>query len=172
MNPFRWSFRAQFLAGFLGCVALLGYAIKTQLYDGLEPCPLCIFQRLAYASLALVFLVGGLHAPRSPGGRGLYGVLVAIAALVGIGIAGRHVWLQSLPPELAPSCGPPLSFLHETLGTFETVRKVLTGSGNCGDIDWTLLGLSMPAWSLIGLVLLGAWGLQAAFRRRKGRSRL
>ena len=64
MNPFRWSFRAQFLAGFLGCAALIAYAIYTQLYQGLEPCPLCIFQRIAYAALGLVFLVGGLHAPR------------------------------------------------------------------------------------------------------------
>ena len=172
MNPFRWSFRAQFLAGFLGCVALIGYAIYTQLYQGLEPCPLCIFQRIAYAALGLVFLLGGLHAPRSPGGRGFYGVLVLLASAVGIGIAGRHVWLQSLPKELAPSCGPPLSFLQETHGPLELVRKVLTGTGNCGDVDWTLFGLSMPAWSLAGFVLLALWGLFAAFRRRKGHNRL
>ena len=94
------------------------------------------------------------------------------ASLVGTGTAGRHVWLQTLPVDQAPSCGPPLSFLHESLGTFETARKVLTGSGNCGDIDWTMLGLSMPAWSLMGFVGLGAWGVLAALRRRKGRNRL
>ncbi|HRF82850.1 MAG: disulfide bond formation protein B [Xanthomonadales bacterium] len=171
MNPFRWNFRAQFLAGFLGCVALVAYAIYTQLYQGLEPCPLCIFQRIAYAALALVFLAGFLHGPRSAGGRRAYGVLVLIAAAVGIGIAGRHVWLQTLPKDLMPSCGPPLSFLRETMGPLEVVRKVLTGSGNCGDVDWTMLGLSMPAWSLIGFVLLAFWGLFAAFRRRKGRGR-
>ena len=70
MNPFRWNFRAQILAGFLGCVALVAYAIYTQLYQGLEPCPLCIFQRIAYAALALVFLAGFLHGPRSAGGAG------------------------------------------------------------------------------------------------------
>lgn len=172
MNPFRWSFRAQFLAGFAGCVALLAYAIYTQFYQGLEPCPLCIFQRIAYAALALVFLAGGLHAPRAPGGRRFYGVLVVIAALVGIGIAGRHVWLQTLPRDVAPACGPPLSFLQETLGPMELVRKVLTGTGDCGTVDWTLFGLSMPVWSLFGFVLLSAWGLHAAFRRRKGRNRL
>ena len=171
MNPFRWSFRAQFLAGFAGCVALLAYAIYTQFYQGLEPCPLCIFQRIAYAALALVFLVGGLHGPRTPGGRRWYGVLVALASLVGIGIAGRHVWLQMLPEGAAPACGPPLSFMQETMGPLELVRKVLTGTGDCGTVDWTLLGLSMPAWSLVGLVLLGAWGLHAALRRRKGRNR-
>lgn len=172
MNPFRWNFRAQFLAGFLGCAALLSYAIYTQLHLGLEPCPLCIFQRMAYAGLAVVFLLGGLHAPRAPGGRRFYGVLVALASLVGIGIAGRHVWLQLMPAGTAPSCGPPLSFLQETLGPLEVVRKVLTGTGDCGTVDWTMLGLSMPAWSLIGFVVLAAWGLYAAFRRRKGRNRL
>jgi disulfide bond formation protein DsbB len=172
MNPFRWSFRAQFLAGFLACLALIGYAIYTQLYQGLEPCPLCIFQRIAFAALGVVFLLGGLHAPRPAGGRRFYGVLVLVTSLVGIGIAGRHVWLQQLPKDLAPACGPPLSFLQETLGPFEVVRKVLTGSGSCGDVDWTLLGLSMPAWSLICFVVLAIWGLQAAFRRRKGRNRL
>ncbi len=169
MNPFRWSFRAQFLLGFVGCAVLLAYVVYTQLYQGLEPCPLCIFQRIAYAALALVFLVGGLHAPRGQGGRRFYGVVLALAAAVGVGIAGRHVWLQMQPAGAMPSCGPPLSFLQETLGPMELVRKVLTGTGDCGTVDWTLLGLSMPAWSLIGLVLLGAWGLLAAFRRRKGR---
>jgi disulfide bond formation protein DsbB len=172
MNPFRWSFRAQFLAGFLACVALIGYAIYTQLNQGLEPSPLCIFHRIAIAALGVVVLLGGLHAPRTPRGRRFYGVLVLVASLVGIGIAGRHVWLQLLPKDIAPACGPPLSFLQETLGPFEVVRKVLTGSGNCGDVDWTLLGLSMPAWSLICFVVLAIWGLQAAFRRRKGRNRL
>ena len=171
MNPFRWSFRAQFFAGFLGCVASIGYAIYTQLYQGLEPCPLCIFQRIAYAALALVFLAGALHAPHSAAGRRFYGVLVLAAAAVGIGIAGRHVWLQSLPADLAPSCGPPLSFLRETMGPLEVVRKVLTGSGRCGDVDWTWFGLAMPVWSLIGFVLLAGWGLFAAFRRRKGSAR-
>lgn len=171
MNPFQWSFRAQFLAGFLGCAAILAYAIHTQLNLGLEPCPLCIFQRIAYAALGLVFLVGGLHGPRGAGGRRAYGALVALAALAGIGIAGRHLWLQMQPPTGAPTCGVPLSFMRETMGPLELVRKVLTGTGDCGTVDWTFLGLSMPAWSLIGLVLLGGWGLQAALRRRKGRSR-
>mgnify|MGYP000897896470 CR=1 FL=1 len=86
-----------------------------------------IFQRIAYAALALVFLAGALHAPRGAGGRRVYGVLVALATLVGAGIAGRHVWVQMQPAGAAPSCGPPLSFLQETMGPMELVRKVLTG---------------------------------------------
>ena len=159
----RGSFRTQFLLGFLACVALLVYAIYLQLHDGLEPCNLCIFQRIAFAALGLVFLVGGLHGPRA-GGRRVYGLLLGLAALGGIAIAGRHVWIQMFPSPTA-SCGVPLSFMRETMSTSDVIRKVMTATGNCGDIDWTFLGLSMPWWSLVWFVLLGAWGLFAAFRR-------
>lgn len=159
----RGSFRTQFLLGFLACVALLAYAIFLQLHDGLEPCNLCIFQRIAFAALGLVFLVGGLHGPRA-GGRRVYGVLLGLAALGGIAIAGRHVWIQMFPSPTA-SCGVPLSFMRETMSTSDVIRKVMTATGNCGDIDWTFMGLSMPWWSLVWFVLLGAWGLFAAFRR-------
>ena len=159
----RGSFRTQFLLGFLACVALLAYAIYLQLHDGLEPCNLCIFQRIAFAALGLVFLVGGLHGPRA-GGRRVYGVLLGLAALGGIAIAGRHVWIQMFPSPTA-SCGVPLSFMREMMSTSDVIRKVMTATGNCGDIDWTFMGLSMPWWSLVWFVLLGAWGLFAAFRR-------
>ena len=165
MNPFRWSFRTQFLFGFLVCAALVGYAIWTQLYGGLEPCNLCIFQRVAFAALAVVFLIGGLHSPRGRGGRRAYGIGAFIAASVGIGIAGRHVWVQSLPADLVPSCGPPMGFLQESVGLLGMIKKVLTASGSCGTIDWTFLGLAMPAWSLICFIVLALWALYAGFRR-------
>lgn len=164
-NPFRWSFRAQCLSGFATCAALIGFAIYSQLQWGLEPCPLCIFQRIAFAALGLLFLVAGLHAPRSVVGRGVYGGLGFLAAAVGIGIAGRHVWLQLHPPPI-PACGAPLDFMRETMSTANVIRKVLTGTGDCGNVDWTFLGLSMPAWSLIWFVLLAGFALHAGFRRR------
>jgi disulfide bond formation protein DsbB len=165
LNPFRWSFRAQCLSGFAICAALIGFAIFSQLQWGLEPCPLCIFQRIAFAALGLVFLIAGLHAPRRAGGRGVYGGLGFLAAAVGIGIAGRHVWLQLYPPPI-PACGAPLDFMRETMSTTSVIRNVLTGTGDCGNVDWTFLGLSMPAWSLIWFVLLAGFALHAGFRRR------
>lgn len=167
MNPLHWSFRARFLAGFAACIGLIGYAIWTQLYGGLEPCNLCIFQRVAFALLGLVFLVGGLHAPHGAVGRRWYGLGAFLAAAIGIGIAGRHVWVQSLPADLVPSCGPPLGFLQESAGMLGMIKKVLTGSGSCGTIDWTFLGLAMPAWSLICFIVLAAWALHAGFAGRK-----
>lgn len=167
-NPLRWSFRAQFLLGFALCAALLGFALYTQYRDvnPLDPCPLCIFQRMAFAALGMVFLLGGLHAPNGVSGRRAYGVLGLAAAAIGIGIAGRHVWLTHLPPDQVPACGPPLDFMLEASPLAEVIRKVLTGSGECAKVDWQLLGLSMPAWSLAWFVVLALWIMYAAFSRR------
>src|SRR5688500_7064493 len=107
MNPFRWSFRAQFLSGFLTCAGLLAYAFYVQFEQQIQPCPFCIFQRLAFAAAGVIFLICGLHAPRSAGGRKAYGVLAFIASAIGAGIAIRHVWVQLFPPAI-PSCGPGL----------------------------------------------------------------
>ncbi|MDQ3617721.1 MAG: disulfide bond formation protein B [Pseudomonadota bacterium] len=165
-NSQRDAFRTRFLLGFVACAGLLAYAFYLQLHDGLVPCPLCIFQRAAFAALGLVFLIGGLHAPARASGRRVYGVLGLLASLVGIAIAGNHVRLQHLPPEQVPACGPGLDYMLEAMPITGVVRKVMTGSGECADVDWTMLGLSMPVWSLICFVLLGAWAAYVAFRRR------
>ena len=167
MHPFRWSFRTRFLLGFAICAALLGFAFYTQLREinPLEPCPLCIFQRVAFAALGIVLLIGGLHAPRGAAARRGYGLLAVLASGIGAAIAGRHVWLQNLPPGQVPECGPALDWMLETTPLHDVVRKVLTGSGECADVDWSLLGLSMPAWSLVWFVVLGLWAVQAAFKR-------
>jgi disulfide bond formation protein DsbB len=145
------------LAGFLVCAALLAYALYAQFQLALEPCPLCIFQRIGVAVLALAFLAAALHNPRG-GGRYGYAVAIAVAALLTAGIAARHVYVQSLPPGALPSCGAPLSILLKFTPVWQLVRKVLTGSGECGEVNWRFLGLAMPAWVLILAVALGAWG--------------
>jgi protein dithiol:quinone oxidoreductase len=168
INPFRASFRIQFLLGFLACAGLLAYAFHTQFRDvnPLEPCPLCIFQRIAFFSLAVVFLLGALHAPAKALWRRVYGVLGLIAAGAGIAVATRHVWITHLPADQVPTCGAPFEFMRQSMGTLKLIQKVMTGSGECAKIDWTFLGMSMPAWSLIWLVALALWVTYAAFRRR------
>lgn len=165
MNPLRWSFRFQMLAAAAVCFALIGFAIYSQFAWGLKPCPMCIFQRLAFAGLGVVLLLAGVHAPSGHTGRRAWGLSALVAALVGIGLAGRHVLLQLFPPAM-PSCGAPFAFMRETMDTPSLIKQVLTGTGDCGLVDWTFLGLSMPWWSLIWFVLLGAWALYAAFLRR------
>lgn len=167
MNPFRWSFRAQFLLGFLACAALLAYALYSQYYGGLMPCPLCTFQRGAFILLGAVFLLGALHAPKGQGGRRAYGLLALLAAGLGMVVAGRHVWLQHLPADQVPACGPDLSFMMEAFPLADVLRKVFTGSGECAEVDWTFLGLSMPEWSLAWFAGLALLALYAGFRRRK-----
>jgi len=159
------SFRLRFLFGFLACAGLIGFALFSQFHWYLQPCPLCIFQRIAFAALGVVFLLGGLFAPRGTTGRRMWGAVALIPALAGIGIAGRHVWLTHLPPDQVPSCGPPLEFMMEASPLADVVRQVLTGSGECAKVDWHFLGLSMPAWALLWFVLLALWAAIAAFRR-------
>ena len=160
------SFRVRFLLGFLACAALIGFAIYAQHRWYLNPCPLCIFQRIAFAALGVVFLLGGLFAPRGIVGRRAWGVAALIPALAGIGIAGRQVWLTHLPPDQVPACGPPLDFMIEASPLADVIRQVLTGSGECAKVDWTFLGMSMPAWSLTWFLLLSLWIVLAAFRKR------
>ena len=160
------SFRTLFLLGFAACGCLLAYAIYLQMYAGLEPCPLCIFQRVAFAALGLVFLIGGLHAPRAAAARRGYGTLGLLAALAGVAVAGNHVRLQHLPPDQVPSCGPGLDYMMEAMPVTGVIRKVMTGSGECANVDWSFLGLSMPAWSLLWFIGLGVLVGYAAFRRR------
>ncbi len=152
--------------GVLICAGGLGFSYYVQHYLGFEPCPLCIFQRLALLAVGLVFLVVTLHGPRDWGAK-LYGVLVGLAAGVGAGIAARHVWLQHLPPEEAPRCGPGLEYMLQTFPLSETLREVLTGSGECAQVDWTLLGFSMPEWTLLLFFGLGLLGVIGNWRLRR-----
>lgn len=164
-NLFRCTFRMQFLLGFALCMGLLGFALYTEKVGGLLPCPLCIFQRVAFMALGIVFLLGGLHGPKSVDWRRGYGVLALLAASVGIAISGRHVWLTHLPADQVPACGPGLDYMLEAMPLDSVIRQVLTASGECANVDWSLLGLSMPAWSLLWFVLLAAWAAHAAFKR-------
>jgi disulfide bond formation protein DsbB len=152
------------VAGFLICAALMGYALYAQYGLGLEPCPLCIFQRIGVITLGVVFLLAALHNPKGWGSY-VYAGLVAVAALATIGVAARHVYVQSLPPGSAPSCGAPLSVLVKFTPPIELIKKVLTGGGECAEINWRFLGLAMPAWVLISTVVLGVFGVFANLRR-------
>ena len=168
MNPTRWTFRSQCLVAFAVCAGLLGFAIYMQLRGGLVPCPLCIFQRIAFTAAGVVFLIAGLHAPRGVFGQRTYGVLALVATCVGVGIAGRHVWIQHLPANEVPTCGPGLDYMRELMPLTSVIRKVLTGSGECARVDWTLLGLSMAEWGLVWFLLLAGWAVWLILRRTRG----
>jgi protein dithiol:quinone oxidoreductase len=153
------------LLGFLACAGLLAYAYYAQLVLHLDPCPLCIFQRIGVLALGIVFLIAAVHDPVS-WGRKLYALLLALAALATIAVAARQWYIQSLPPDAIPACGASLDFMLKVFSVSEVLVKVLTGSGECAKVTWRFLGLAMPAWVLISTLALGAWGVGVNLRRQ------
>jgi disulfide bond formation protein DsbB len=147
--------RIWFLVGFLGCVFLLGMGAYFQLVDGLEPCPLCISQRIFILLTGLSFLAAAIHNK----GIKIYAIVGAVLALMGGGVSTRHVWLQNLPPEQVPECGPGLEYVFQNFPLSATLKLLLSGTGDCAEVNWTMLGLSMPAWTLIAFLLLAAFSL-------------
>jgi protein dithiol:quinone oxidoreductase len=152
--------------GFAACAALMGYALYAQYGLELAPCPLCIFQRVAVIVTGALFLLAALHNPGRIGAR-VYGVLIAVAALLGIAISARHIWIQAQPPGTVAACGADLDYLLDIMPLTEVLTKVLTGSGECGKVDWQFLGLSMPWWVGIALGALAVWALGANLSREK-----
>jgi disulfide bond formation protein DsbB len=152
------------LAGFLACAGMMGYALYAEHVLMLMPCPLCVFQRLAVISLGVVFLLATLHNP--PGwGRRVYAVGILLAAGAGVGVAGRHVWLQNLPPDEIPSCGPGFDYIIDSFPLADALKLIFSGSGECASIDWQFLGLSMPAWVVIAVLLTGIFGVWNNLRK-------
>lgn len=161
--------RIAYLLGFIICAGLLGFAYYAQHVMFLDPCPLCILQRIAFFGMALFFLIGGIHNPQA-WGRYVYPGLVSVFGIFGAAIAGRHIWLQSLPADQVPDCGPGLGYMLETLPLQSVLEKVLTGSGECAEVSWSFLGLSMPWWTLIWYVALTLGAL--VFARRASQRRI
>ena len=151
------------LAAFV-CAAGLAFALYAQYGMGLEPCHLCIFQRVALAALGLAFLVAVFLS--NPGGRGIScAALIALTGLATIATAGRHVWIQMQPEGSVASCGADLAFMLDILPVTDVILKVFNAGGECQKIDWSFLGLSMPAWVLALAVLLTAFGLWINLRK-------
>ncbi len=153
------------LLGFIACVSLLGFGYYLQFVRQLEPCPLCILQRVAIFATGIVFLLVALHNPRDWGAR-VYALLLALTIGIGVALASRHVWLQYfLPADAKLDCGMALNYMLEVLSPWETLRLVLKGSGDCTRIDWSFLYLSIPAWALVCFILLGSVGIPRNWMR-------
>ncbi|MCY4051377.1 MAG: disulfide bond formation protein B [Gammaproteobacteria bacterium] len=151
--------------GFVCCTGLVAAALYFQYVDGLDPCPLCIFQRIAFILMGAIFLIAFLHNPKITGMK-VYGALATVVGLIGIVIAARHVWLQNAPEDQVPECGPGLDFMIEVLPFRVMLEKVLMGSGECAEVSWTFLSLSMPTWSLIWLLILTAIAVMLVLSRK------
>ncbi len=156
--------RACYAMGFLFCAGLLAFAYYLQFERHLEPCPLCIFQRLFYAAAGMVFLAAAIHNPGKIG-RIMYGILALVLSLGGATVAGRQVWLQHLPADQVPECGPGLNYMLEVFPLNKTLKMVFQGSGECARVDWRLLGFSIAEWSLLIFLLLAVSSLFLSKRK-------
>ena len=134
--------RLAYALGFLVCAGLIGWALWLQYGEGLDPCPLCMFQRVCVIAVGVLFLIAAVHNPERPGAA-LYALLTLLVAGAGAGLAGRQIWLQALPKDQVPACGMGLAYMMDTLPFTAVIAKVLQGSGECAEKGWVFLGLSI-----------------------------
>ncbi len=149
---------------FLVCAGLLAVAFYMEHVMGLEPCPLCWLQRFGFMGAGLVSLLAFLHGPRGFGNL-VYGLLLIVASGAGLAVAGRQLWLQSLPADQVPACGPSVDYMLEVLPWFEVLQTALKGTGDCAEVVWRFLGLSIPGWTAVFFSLLIVLGLFVMLRR-------
>ena len=156
------SNRTLFGAAAAVCILLLAYGYYLQHFQDQDPCPLCLVQRGFYYAIGIVFLVAAVHGS----GTLAYSISGFVLAACGAGVAARQVWLQHLPAAQVPACGPDLFFMLENFPLGRTIEKLFTGSGQCAEVKWRFLGLSIAEWSLAWFLVLALYALWMALRRR------
>jgi protein dithiol:quinone oxidoreductase len=158
------SYRSVGILVFLFCAGLLGFAYYLQFAKDIEPCPLCIFQRGFFLLVGIISLIAAIHNPGKIG-RWIYAILCDLSALGGLVVAGRQVWLQHLPADKVPECGPGLDYMLDAFPLAEILKKVLQGSGECAEAGWRFLSLSIAEWSLLCFIGLSLVVMLQATRR-------
>ena len=143
--PLRWAIVALLLAG-----GLVGGAQFMEHVLGLDPCPLCLMQRLWTLFAGAIVLVALLHTPR----LGRYPALVLFCSIGGGAFSVRQLWLQSLPPDAVPACGPDMGYMLEVFPLSEILKAMTFGTGNCSEVTWSLLGISIAGWALFGFIAM------------------
>ncbi|MEE9334488.1 MAG: disulfide bond formation protein B [Granulosicoccaceae bacterium] len=158
--------RATLIAIIVMVSGLLGYAYYTQYVEYLDPCPLCLTQRFFYF-LCGIFALLALFRAGSVRWQKTLSTFIFISSTAGIGTASRQVWLQHLPPDKVPECGPGLQYWIENMPFLRTLELLFKGDGNCAEVDWTFLGLSMASWSLLMFVLVAVVSIWLFFCRSR-----
>ena len=156
----RWLY----LAGTLVIAVVFGTALYLQYVLHQEPCPLCMIQRVIFIAMLILFAIATLHNPKRSGTK-VYGALIVLLAVSGVSTASRHIWLQHLPKDQVPACGPGLEYMLGNFPMAEVWQELMHGSGECAAKGWTFFGLGIPEWSLFLYVLLGAWAVMIARRK-------
>ena len=165
-QPWWLQTRTLNFVGWAWCAGLMAYALCVQYGLREEPCPLCILQRVAVITTGVLFLLAWLHNPASAGMRRVYGILIVLAALAGVGVAARHIYVINAPAGAVAECGASLEYMMDVLPLHEVLGKVLSGSGECAKVTWRFLGFSMPFWVLVNLLGVAALGVVANWRKQ------
>lgn len=158
--PGRWLY----LAGAVAVAGLFGFGLYLQYVLRLQPCPLCMIQRVIFIAIGVLFLIAALHNAKQVGAR-VYSILIALVSLGGVAVASRHIWLQNLPKDQVPACGPGLDYMLKNFPLSEVWQELLHGSGDCAEKVWSFLFLGIPEWSLVGYVLLGIFAVMAGWKK-------
>ena len=157
----RWLY----LAGALFAGGLIGFALFLQYVKHQDPCPLCMVQRLIFIAISVVCVLAVLQGPKRTGER-IYAALIGLLSLTGVAVAARHIWIQNLPKDQVPACGPGLDYMLDTMPLANVLKQLMHGSGECAEKGWTFLSLGIPEWSLLCYVGLGVWAVLIAIRKK------
>jgi disulfide bond formation protein DsbB len=160
------GFRGEFILGLIACAAILGVALYMEFFMGLDPCLLCMSQRFIYLGMAFVFMLAALHNPYF-GGHNRYGLLLFLLSLTGLALASRQLYLQNLPADLVPACGPSFSYMLDAFPFTDVLVTMIKGSGSCAEVQWSFLSLSIAGWSFVLFSLLALYCLRLTMVRTK-----
>jgi len=160
----RWLY----LVGALFASGLMGFGLFLQYVKHQDPCPLCMVQRFIFIAILVLFILAALHGPKKIGER-IYATLIALMSLFGVGVASRHIWIQNLPKDQVPACGPGLDYMLDTFPLSDVLKELMHGSGECATKGWTFLTLGIPEWSLLCYLGLGLWAILIAIRPRQSK---
>jgi protein dithiol:quinone oxidoreductase len=152
-----------YLAGFLSASGLMGFGFYLQYVKHQDPCPLCMVQRVIFIGILALYLIAATHGPKRLGAR-IYAALIVLLSASGVAVAARHIWIQHLPPDQVPACGPGLDYMLETMPMANVLKELMHGSGECAVRGWTFLTLGIPEWSLLCYLALGVWAVLIALR--------
>lgn len=155
--------RTGYILGFIACFAGVGLALWIQTRYNLEPCPLCISQRIVLMVLGLLFLIAAVM-PNFPR---FFALLQVTGALVGAGVAIRHWWIQAHKASIIADCGVGFDYMFENFPLKKALTLVFRGTGDCAAIDWTFLGLTIPQMALIAFIAMGIYAFFLSLVNRK-----
>jgi disulfide bond formation protein DsbB len=155
------SGKSGYLLGFVACFGLVGLALAIQTHYQLNPCPLCISQRMIFMGLGILFLIAAFIKPATMLSK-LFTFLQVLTALGGMGVAIRHWWLQAHRSEMIADCGVGFDYMFENFPLQKAFKLIFRGTGDCAAIDWTFLGLSIPQMALIAFVSMAVYAIYLA----------